>query len=170
MWLLFYALFALTLYYVYTFYKKRSQLPPGPLPLPIVGNLLSLRNLDRWEVQFNEWKQKYGNVYTFYMGNKPSIFINDYETLIKHVVKDGDVFTGRLRVGGFSDLVRGGQYGVIDTVGDFWTEQRRFALKVFRDFGLSKSQMEGRVSSLYCSRQCLMLLDISALENPREKF
>ncbi|PIO73658.1 hypothetical protein TELCIR_04362 [Teladorsagia circumcincta] len=43
------------------------------------------------------------------------------------------------------EVVKGGEYGVVETDGDMWRDHRRFALHVLRDLGLSKDGMEQRV-------------------------
>ncbi|CAD5221441.1 unnamed protein product [Bursaphelenchus okinawaensis] len=143
MWL-FIATLVLITWYLYRFYSSLSNLPPGPLPLPIIGNLLSFVNVGRWEDKLVEWKQKYGDVFTIHIGLQRFVTVNSYKAAVKYFVKDGDSYTDRLE-NGVNDIMRGGSYGVIETGGQLWLEQRRFALKVLREFGLSKAQMEQRV-------------------------
>lgn len=54
------ALFALIAFY--NFYWKRRQLPPGPTPLPLIGNLVTLARADNWEDVFIEWRKQYGDM------------------------------------------------------------------------------------------------------------
>ncbi|KAI6184603.1 hypothetical protein M3Y97_00614200 [Aphelenchoides bicaudatus] len=124
-------------------YKCRVE--KRPWPLPFVGNSLSLRGRDRWETKFLEWREKYGPIYTFVSGVLPIVSVNDYDTIIELFVKDGDTYADRFGIKAFNDLVRGGEYGIIGTSGDLWREQRRFALKTLRDFGLGKNQMQDRI-------------------------
>ena len=46
-------------------------------------------------------------------------------------------------------LLLGGIFGVINTEGDFWRDQRRFTLHVFRNFGLGKNLMQERVTFIF---------------------
>lgn len=53
-------LFAFVVFY--NFYWKRRNLPPGPAPLPIVGNMLTLAKYDSPEDAFIQWRKDYGDV------------------------------------------------------------------------------------------------------------
>ncbi|VDN35514.1 unnamed protein product [Cylicostephanus goldi] len=67
------------------------------------------------------------------MVNRPAIVVTDFELLKETVIKDGASYTGRLE-NPFSRVVRGGDYGIIETTGALWQQQRRFVLHVLRDF------------------------------------
>src|SRR3954454_11992112 len=59
--------------------------------------------------------------------------------------KDGDTFAGRTIFHDFDQLFKGATRGVIMTEGDIWRDKRRFALHMFRDFGVGKNLMQERI-------------------------
>ncbi|KAI6240350.1 hypothetical protein M3Y99_00467000 [Aphelenchoides fujianensis] len=136
-------LFALFL--VHQFWWRRRGYPPGPTPLPIIGNLHSFWGVERQENKLYEWKQKYGPIFTYWISGAPVVNICDHKLMREHIVNDGDTFADRPFLVHFDNAVRGGVFGIIDTSGDLWREQRRFVLRFFRDFGVGKNQMEERI-------------------------
>ena len=56
----------LTLIYVIKQRLYAPRLPPGPRPLPIVGNLLSLS--EDFTGDIKKFKEKYGDVFTLWIG------------------------------------------------------------------------------------------------------
>nr|AYK02678.1 coumarate 3-hydroxylase [Catalpa fargesii] len=78
----------LTIFIAYKLFQRlRSKLPPGPRPLPIVGNLYDLKPvLVRC---FTEWSQVYGPIFSVYLGSHLSVVVNSAE-LAKEVLKDND--------------------------------------------------------------------------------
>ena len=71
-----------------------KKLPPGPPALPIVGSLPFLGSLDLRE-PLRKMAAKYGDVFTFYMGQRRVIVLNGYEVIKDAFVKHGHVFSGR---------------------------------------------------------------------------
>ncbi|KAK6754913.1 hypothetical protein RB195_013721 [Necator americanus] len=135
----------LLFYFIYHFYWKRRNLPPGPTPLPFIGNLLTIRLNDPGYGAYEIWRKQYGPIYTVWIASLPLVIISDYGTLKETFVKDGDAFAGKFQVQEFSNVFRGGIYGIVDTVGEMWRDHRRFALHILRDFGLGKDGMEQRI-------------------------
>ena len=97
--------------------------------------------------------KKYGNIVGFYIGKQPTVILADFD-LIRDIYKRDDV-AARPSLKPFCDF-RPGHWvvdeenegrvpGVIFTQGRFWTEQRRFTLKVLKDFGFGKTSMEDTI-------------------------
>lgn len=96
---------------------------------------------------------KYGNVVGFYVGNEPQVAIADF-SLIKDLMKRDDT-ASRPKMAPFQDIRPGGTIkgildkensewlpGVVFSRDKTWADQRRFTLRVLRDFGFGKSSME----------------------------
>ncbi|CCD67644.1 CYtochrome P450 family [Caenorhabditis elegans] len=135
----------LIIYLFNHFYWKRRKLPPGPIPLPIIGNLyLMTEDVKPGYKMYEKLKDKYGPVFTFWLANLPMVTVTDWKLIKQHFIKDGANFVGRPEFP-ISMEMRQGPYGIIESHGDRWIQQRRFALHILRDFGLGKNLMEEKV-------------------------
>lgn len=126
-------------------YWRTRPYPPGPTPLPLVGNTLSFLREFPGQAPLNRWKEKYGKVFTLWMGNIPVVSVNDFQTIHEMFVLDGDNYADRYTLSKFTEEFRGGILGIIETSGAVWRDQRRFALHTLRDFGLGKEAMQERI-------------------------
>ncbi len=80
------------------FYWKRRGLPPGPTPLPLVGNCLQMfLSREHLQVQYRQWEREYGPLHTVWLGSQPASNIIDWHLLKETFVRQADVFTGRPR-------------------------------------------------------------------------
>ncbi|KAL4912532.1 cytochrome P450 [Aspergillus aurantiobrunneus] len=53
-----------------------KRLPPGPPPLPLLGNKLQLPSSHPW-IKFQQWSRIYGPIYTIWLGRRPTIVLSD---------------------------------------------------------------------------------------------
>ncbi|XP_060048304.1 cytochrome P450 2C9-like isoform X1 [Erinaceus europaeus] len=120
----------------------KGKLPPGPPPLPVIGNLLQLdvKNLTK---SFNSLSKVYGPVFTVYFGMKPTVVLHGYEAVKEALTDLGEEFAGRGSFPVFDKLSKG--HGVVFSNGKIWKETRRFSLMTLRNFGMGKRSIEDRV-------------------------
>ncbi|NP_001268612.1 cytochrome P450 2C28 precursor [Mesocricetus auratus] len=129
----------LLLFSVWRQSSGRGRLPPGPTPLPLIGNILQIDIKDISKSLAN-FSKVYGPVFTLYFGTKPTVVVHGYEA-VKEALEDlGEEFSGR---GNFPIVERmNSGLGIIFSNGTKWKELRRFSLMTLRNFGMGKRSIE----------------------------
>ncbi|XP_017896828.1 PREDICTED: cytochrome P450 2C9 isoform X2 [Capra hircus] len=120
----------------------KGKLPPGPTPLPILGNILQLdvKNISK---SLTNLSKVYGPVFTVYFGMKPIVVLHGYEAVKEALIDLGEEFSGR---GTFPLAERANvTNGILFSNGKTWKEMRRFSLMTLRNFGMGKRSIEDRV-------------------------
>ncbi|XP_047408695.1 cytochrome P450 2C9-like isoform X2 [Sciurus carolinensis] len=120
----------------------RGKLPPGPMPLPIIGNILQIdpKNISK---SFTNLSKVYGPVFTLYLGTRPTVVLHGYEAVKEALIDHGEVFSGR---GSFPVPDRASKgLGIVFSTGNRWREMRRFSLMTLRNFGMGKRTIEDRI-------------------------
>uniref|UniRef100_A0A5F8H4J2 Cytochrome P450 n=1 Tax=Monodelphis domestica TaxID=13616 RepID=A0A5F8H4J2_MONDO len=122
-------------------YKAR-RFPPGPIPLPILGNMLQMDSKDLFTF-FDKMAEKYGPVFTVYMGLQRIVVLHGYEAVKEALIDQGDNFLNRAQLPIFEDNFKG--QGIFLSNGEKWRQNRRFSLMTLRNFGMGKRSIEERV-------------------------
>ncbi|XP_058553267.1 cytochrome P450 2C21-like [Neofelis nebulosa] len=132
----------LILYFLWNRNCAKGKLPPGPTPLPIVGNILQI-NTNNVSKSISKLAESYGPVFTVYFGIKPTVVIYGYEAVKEALIDQSEVFSGR---GPFPVLDKSIQgLGIIFSNGEQWKQVRRFSLMVLRNMGMGKKSIEDRI-------------------------
>ncbi|KAJ7370095.1 hypothetical protein OS493_034306 [Desmophyllum pertusum] len=86
-------IFLVAVYVVSTIWENRN-LPPGPFPLPMLGNLLSV-GLKQPYRDLANMAEKYGKLFRIHMGSRKVIVINSYEIAREALIAKAEDFAGR---------------------------------------------------------------------------
>ncbi|XP_074195461.1 cytochrome P450 2C19 [Rhinolophus sinicus] len=120
----------------------KGNLPPGPTPLPVIGNILQL-DVKNMSKSLSNLSKVYGPVFTVYFGMNPTVVLCGYEAVKEALIDLGEDFSGRGRFPVFDRVNKG--FGVLFSNGKRWKEMRRFSLMTLRNFGMGKRSIEDRV-------------------------
>ncbi|XP_041431349.1 provisional ortholog of cytochrome P450, family 2, subfamily j, polypeptide 6 S homeolog isoform X2 [Xenopus laevis] len=126
------------------------SLPPGPTPLPLIGNL--------WALQFKLHPKtlrkiavSYGDIYTLWLGHTPLVVLSGCRSVRNGLISHSEELSGRPVDGLMQALTN--ERGIGSTNGHTWKQQRRFGLMTLRNLGLGKRGLESRIQE---EAQCLV--------------
>ncbi|XP_048361641.1 cytochrome P450 2J2-like [Sphaerodactylus townsendi] len=126
-------------------YRKRRRpkdFPPGPRPLPFVGNILQMAYTDPL-LSMQKLEEKYGKIFSMQIGNMWSVAVTGLPLVKEALVHQGENFVDRPHFPLHKEIF--GPFGLINSNGSIWKEQRRFALSTLRNFGLGRRSLEHRI-------------------------
>ncbi|XP_068765511.1 cytochrome P450 2G1-like [Struthio camelus] len=132
------------LFFLSLWKKKGSlgQLPPGPTPLPLLGNLLQVSSSQTMK-SLEKLRERYGPVFTVYFGTKPVVMLCGHEVVKEALVDQAEAFSGRAQMATLDRTFQ--SHGVVFANGERWKQLRRFSLTVLRNFGMGKKSIEERI-------------------------
>ncbi|KAL7990644.1 hypothetical protein Chor_014074 [Crotalus horridus] len=135
---------------------------PRSLPsLPVIGSLLHLGGSKQPHLLFFNLQQKYGSIFSLYMGSHYTVVINDYLHAKEVLLKKGKIFAGRPRTVTTDLLTRNGKDIAFATYSPMWKFQRKMVHSALSLFGEGSQALE-KIISQQASFLCATL---SATEN-----
>ncbi|XP_070595819.1 cytochrome P450 2C5-like isoform X2 [Erythrolamprus reginae] len=123
-------------------YKRKGQLPPGPTPWPILGNLFQ-RDVLPLYASYKKLIEQYGPIFTIWIGSKPLIVLCGHRMIKDALIDHAEEFSGRIIVPTIKRIFR--NHGLATADERNWKEMRYFMLSTLRNFGMGKKQMSERV-------------------------
>ncbi|KAK2508842.1 hypothetical protein MC885_014456, partial [Smutsia gigantea] len=110
--------------------------PPGPLPLPGLGNLLQV-DFQELPQCISQLRHRFGDVFSLQMAWTPMVVLNGLAAVREALVDRGEDTADRPPMP-LTELL-----GVIlARYGHVWREQRRFSVSTMRNLGLGKKSLE----------------------------
>uniref|UniRef100_A0A8C5PT37 Cytochrome P450 n=1 Tax=Leptobrachium leishanense TaxID=445787 RepID=A0A8C5PT37_9ANUR len=123
--------------------RRKAGYPPGPFPLPFVGNIFSL-DFNNFPESLTKLRNEYGNIYSLQVFSENIVVLNGYDAVKEGFVTKSDDTSGRPPTpifdhNGFNNGIAFSNYN------KHWKERRRFTLSILRDFGMGKKSIGERV-------------------------
>ncbi|XP_075043119.1 cytochrome P450 2F2-like isoform X2 [Mixophyes fleayi] len=121
---------------------EKAKLPPGPIPLPIIGTLYKM-NLNNVVHSLMELHKTYGDIFTIYEGHRPCIVLCGYEAIKETLIDKAEDFSGRGYYPVYHDYSKGDDLAFSN--GEKWKELRHFTQLTLTNFGMGKRSFEERI-------------------------
>ncbi|KAL4064159.1 cytochrome P450 [Scleroderma yunnanense] len=101
-----------------------APFPPGPKPLPLIGNMLDIPSIGSW-LTFSEWATKFGDIIHVRVPGKHIIVLNSPRLAIDMLDRKGSKYSDRPSVPMAGELVGGKLMSVFLPYGHRFRESRK---------------------------------------------
>lgn len=110
--------------------RLRQKLPPGPFPLPLVGNFFAIPKVKPW-IAFEKWAEYYGDpMTTIWNGHRPIIMCNDIWSISDLLDKRANIYSSRPWMIAMGDCLNQTQSNqVCQVYGDRWRLHRKIMVR-----------------------------------------
>ena len=124
--------------------SKLKNYPPGPFPLPVIGNL-HLMSLKPHET-FRDLGKKYGDVFSISFGMQRLVIVNSIEATREALITKGTHFAGRPSNSYTIDLLSRNYKDIaFSDFGPLWVFQRKLGHAALKMYGDGMGNLEKKV-------------------------
>ncbi|RDW80861.1 hypothetical protein BP5796_05559 [Coleophoma crateriformis] len=103
---------------------KWLRMPPGPTPLPFIGNKFQLPQHKPW-IKFQEWSHAYGPVFTLWVGRRPTLVISDPLVAVELMEKRSHKYSSRPRFVVMGEILNNMASILVQPYGKEWSLRRK---------------------------------------------
>lgn len=101
-----------------------KRMPPGPQPLPFIGNKFDVPKRHPW-IQFQEWSRQYGPIYTVWFGRRPTVIISDPNVAVDLLEKRSQKYSSRPRFVVMGEIFWDMSSILVQPYGKDWSVRRK---------------------------------------------
>ncbi|XP_029354340.1 vitamin D 25-hydroxylase [Echeneis naucrates] len=131
--------------------RRPPGFPPGPSPIPVIGNILSLATEPH--VFLKKQSEVHGQIFSLDLGGIMTVVLNGYDCVRECLYHQSEVFADRPSLPLFEKMTKMG--GLLNCkYGKGWIEHRKLACNSFRYFGSGQRLFERRISE-----ECMFFVD-----------
>lgn len=134
---------AVLLYSVFSHVTENPKLPPGPMPLPLIGNMLQMGTKPHHGL--TKLAKKFGKVFRLSVGIHRIVVVNTIDLAREALVKKSTDFAGRPRLYTADLISRGGKDIAFSDFSPTWKLQRKIAHSALKMFGQGIKPIEEKV-------------------------
>ena len=114
--------------------------PPGPIALPIVGNLYNLGILPL--VNLTKLSRKYGGIFQIFLGSQRAVVVSDIDSAREALLKNVNDFAGRPSVLSGDIFSHNGQAIAFGNFSPAWKVQRKIAHGALKLYSTGTEKLE----------------------------
>lgn len=130
--------------YFHTEIPKGLRRPPGPRPLPIIGNVLDMGGMPH--LSLGAMSKRYGDVFQIQIGMRPVIVLSSLEVAHQALIKQGEEFSSRPDLHSFRVINNGKSLSFSTDQAGVWRARRKLAYTALRTF----STLQGTTPEYSC--------------------
>lgn len=131
------------------------RMPPGPTPLPFIGNKHQLPKSQPW-IQFQKWSKQYGPIFTIWIGRKPTVIISDPGVAAELMEKRSTIYSSRPRMVAMGEILWDGASILVQPYGKEWSTRRKLLHQAMTPKAL---RLYKPIQTAEATRLCYQLLE-----------